>query len=81
MERSSVFTATPRLGTGHRGTHRPAHAAGLTTGPLDAVQAVAIGVAAMLNQSPPRQTPPIVALTPLGLHRLLPGVGLFLYAA
>jgi hypothetical protein len=45
------------------------------------VQAVAIGVAAMLNQSPPRQTPPIVALTPLGLHRLLPGVGLFLYAA
>ena len=47
LERSSVFTATPRLGTSHRGTQRPAHAAGLTTRLLDALQAVAIGVAAM----------------------------------
>jgi hypothetical protein len=47
MERSSVFAATPRSGTSHRGTQRPAHAAGLTTRLLDALQAVAIGVAAM----------------------------------
>ena len=77
MERSSVFAATPRSGTSHRGTQRPAHAAGLTTRLLDALQAVAIGVAAMPIKANRDRLPQRRSLRPSGFTASCPVLGCF----